>query len=267
MGRSEWEMRRVVSADGTRIGFGRVGEGTVPLVLVHGALSTGRSWMRVARALAGAATCYVMDRRGRGRSDDRAEYALEREIEDVLAVLGAAGDGAFLMGHSSGAIYALEAAARTDVGGLILYEPPLHALRGRFATETWGRIQGAAGEGRFEEAMSIFLREEAQLPEEAIASLKEGERWREMSRTARQSVREWEELVRVAPGPERYREIRCGTLLLAGSETQGHPSFATKALRATLPRAEIRVLAGQGHFAHDGAPELLADAVKAFLTS
>ena len=103
-----------------------IGNGPVPLVIVHGVLDTAESWLMVAEALSEHRSCFVMDRRGRGRSGDGQAYSFEREVEDVEAVLHAAGPNAFLLAHSSGAIYTLEAARRTPVTGLILDEPPLH---------------------------------------------------------------------------------------------------------------------------------------------
>lgn len=116
--------RAVRSADGTRIGYATVGAGP-PLVIAHGAWARAAAWWDVAEALADDHTCLVMDRRARGGSGDGADYSFDREIEDIAAVLGAAGPDAALLGHSSGAIYALEVALRVGVSRLVLYEPPL----------------------------------------------------------------------------------------------------------------------------------------------
>lgn len=260
------EQRSVLSADGTGIGFTKIGSGHVPLVIVHGALSTGRPWMPAATAMAEHVTCYVMDRWGRGQSASRADYSMEHEVEDIAAVLDAAGSGAYLLGHSSGAIYALEVAARSAVAGLVLYEPPLHAFHsGRFVDEVWDRIRVAGEEGRFEDAISIFLTDEAQMPPNALASLQTTPLWKEMVATAPQSVREWGELIQLQPTVERYEALVTRTLLLAGTETEAHPSFATKALANTLPNSRTRMLVGEGHFAHLSAPERLAEVVTEFV--
>src|SRR5690606_30206164 len=97
--------------DGTRIGYLRLGEGP-GLVFSHGSLTTGDDWLPVASRLADRFTCYVMSRRGRGRSAAGPAHSLERECEDIAAVLAEAGPGAYLLGHSYGAICALETALR-----------------------------------------------------------------------------------------------------------------------------------------------------------
>ena len=119
----------VHSADGTRIAFRRLGSGPA-VVFVHGSVSTHIDWMPVARLLADRFTCFVMDRRGRAKSGEGVgPYSIEREYEDIDAVLAAAqtetGSEAALVGHSYGAICALGVAMRHLVPRLVLYEPPL----------------------------------------------------------------------------------------------------------------------------------------------
>jgi pimeloyl-ACP methyl ester carboxylesterase len=115
----------VTSADGTRIAYERSGSGP-PLVLVHGSLNDHGIWAAVAPALAQHFTVYAMDRRGRGESGTSSEPELERQFEDVLAVIDAAGAPVDLIGHSFGAHCALGAAAMAPerVKHLVLYEPP-----------------------------------------------------------------------------------------------------------------------------------------------
>lgn len=235
--RRQTENQTVPSADGTRIGFTKVGSGPVPVVIVHGALNSGEQWMPVATAMAEHCTCYVMDRWGRGRSDHHTEYSLEREVEDIGAVLEMAGPDAYMLGHSSGAIYTLEAARRFPVAGLVLYEPPLNAFYGRFVEDVLPSIRTAIREERFDDVVSIFLRDEAQLPESDLSFLRETPLWEQMVTLAPQSVHEWEELVEAGLTADRYRDVAVPTLLLAGTLTLDHPSFATQALETTLPDA------------------------------
>ena len=119
----------ITSADGTKLAARCSGHGS-PLVLVHGANGDLDTFALIEDALAQHHTVWVYSRRGRGGSGDSPGYALEREVEDLLAVLAVAGDGAHLVGHSGGAIYSLLATEDGPLlSSLVLYEPPLHFER------------------------------------------------------------------------------------------------------------------------------------------
>ncbi|HXB55379.1 MAG TPA: alpha/beta fold hydrolase [Vicinamibacteria bacterium] len=119
----------VQSKDGTSIAYWQSGRGSA-LVLVHGTTADHQRWAPILPALEKRFTVYVVDGRGRGGSGDAPNYALERESEDIAAVVDAIGEAVFLLGHSHGAICSLEATLRTsNVSKLILYEP---SRMGRF---------------------------------------------------------------------------------------------------------------------------------------
>lgn len=121
-------MNTVISKDGTPIAYKKTGSGP-PLVLVAGGgANDHRRWEAagVRPAFAKHFTVCAIDGRGLGRSGDSDEYQLEREFEDVAAVINAIDEPVALLGHSSGALISLEAALRTgNIGKLILYEPPI----------------------------------------------------------------------------------------------------------------------------------------------
>src|SRR5438105_8053532 len=120
-------METVRSKDGTTIAFDRQGDGSA-LILVDGAMGTRSSGSKpeLARLLGQRFTVYTYDRRGRGDSGDTTPYAVEREIEDVDALIDEAGGAAFLYGHSSGGCLAMEATVKLGdkVKRLALYEAP-----------------------------------------------------------------------------------------------------------------------------------------------
>ena len=117
-------MSEVRSKDGTPIAFDRSGAGP-PLIVVLGSLNDRSSAAPLAEALATDFTVYAYDRRGRGDSGDTPPYAVDREIEDIDALISEASGSAVVYGHSSGAVLALEAAARgLAIPKLALYEPP-----------------------------------------------------------------------------------------------------------------------------------------------
>ena len=252
----------VRSADGTLIGYRKVGSGPVPLVIVPGAFNSSDQWTPVAMALAEHCTCYVMDRRGRPLSGDMgAGYDLEKEVEDIEAVLGKAGPDACLLGHSSGAIYALEAARRFAVEGLVLYEPPLHFQE----DDLFERIREKHQAGAYGELVRIFFKREVGMPEEQLAGLKQSPLWRAMVTLAPTFVPEWEAIFAADLDPDRYRELTVPTLLLTGTLTEDHPSMATVELASMLSEVEKVMLEGFGHGANLAAPELVAEEVSGFL--
>src|SRR5512135_2271780 len=125
-------MQTVGSADGTTIAFDRSGQGPA-LILVAAASATRLAEASLAAALAPNFTVFAYDRRGRGDSGDTPPYAVEREVEDLDAVIDEAGGSAFVFGHSSGAVLALEAARLLPdkISKLALYEPPFIIDNGR----------------------------------------------------------------------------------------------------------------------------------------
>src|SRR5882672_11756454 len=152
---------RVLSKDGTAIAFDRIGNGP-PVILVDGALcyrGIGQSG-QLAELLAQHFTVFTYDRRGRGSSGDTAPYAVEREVEDIAALLSEAGGAAFVWGTSSGAVLALEAANRlSGIKKLALYEAPFIVDDTRPTTEDgWDRISGAVAADRRSDAVKLFLK-------------------------------------------------------------------------------------------------------------
>ncbi len=259
----------VQSADGTLIGYAKIGSGPVPVVIVHGALNSGAQWMQVANGLSEYCTCYVMDRWGRGSSSDHSKYSLNSEAEDIIAVLKAAGSDAILLGHSSGAIYALEAAMKSPLLGLILYEPPIFAFsKKQFFKENRDPIRVAADEERWEDMVSMFLIEEGGLSDDDLNSLKSSPFWGPMVDLAPVTAVEWLELEENKPRVKRYRDISTPTLLLTGSKNVNNPSFATQALDEMWPpeQARIKSLAEQGHTANLDAPDMVAKVVADFIS-
>jgi pimeloyl-ACP methyl ester carboxylesterase len=153
--------RKVRSKDGTAIAFDRLGHGS-PVILVDGALcyrSVGQS-ARLAELLAQHFTVFTYDRRGRGDSGDTVPYAVEREVEDIGALLSEAGGAAYVWGTSSGAVLALEAANRlSGIKKLALYEAPFIVDDSPSKTEDdWVRIDKAVAADWRSDAVKLFLK-------------------------------------------------------------------------------------------------------------
>jgi pimeloyl-ACP methyl ester carboxylesterase len=257
------EEQIVRSADGTRVGFVKLGSGPA-LVLVHGALNSGEHWLPVAAAIAEQFTCYVMDRRGRGRSGDGLQYSFDLECADIDAVLEAAGPGAHLLGHSSGVIYVLEIACRVPVGRLVLYEPPLN-YRGPEAELIVKRIRTAVKSNQLDEALTLFVKDALRLPEEVVSALRVAPLWKEMTTHTPTFVREWEAIFQLNPSVEWYSDVTVPTLPLSGTDSADHALCATAALHETLPNVRVALLDGQGHTANLAVADVVASRVSEFL--
>lgn len=255
-------MQTLRSADGTTIAFESVGAGP-PLVIVVGAFCDRATFARMATWLADAFTVFRYDRRGRGGSGDAAEYAVAREVEDLAAVIGVAGGGAAVVGHSSGAALALEAAmAGLPISRLVVYEPP---YRGRPVHErTVGlRIAELVAAGRFDDAVAHFFLSGAGMAPEVLTQLQAGADWPRRVSYAR--TLPYEIAVAGELGvPERLTTIDVPTLLLAGAQSWPWIQESAATAAATIPGAELRVLADQGHEVSDAA---FAAPVREFVTS
>ena len=262
---SNLEQDSVRSSNGTQIAFTRTGHGP-SLVIVHGSLVSGESWLPVAMKLANRFTCHLMDRRGYGRSGDSLEYSINREYEDIEAVISAAGTQVSLLGHSYGAICALGAATRTQVTHLVLYEPPLpvsHPIGS--ALKDYKR---AIESGNLDGALALGLTQFAGVAPEQIQGLRRSPLWTKMAALAPSWSREVEAVDGLGPSLNRYRNLLVPTLLLAGTLSPRYPlQDASKALAATLKNVQYSRLEGQGHNANFLAPTLVAERVVSFLST
>ncbi|MDT7742323.1 MAG: hypothetical protein QOE59_1401 [Actinomycetota bacterium] len=236
----------VHSADGTCIAFDRLGQGD-PLVLVSGA-STGRALHgALAELLAEDFTVLNYDRRGRGDSDDTAPYAVEREIEDLAAVLDVTGS-ARVFGNSSGAVLALRAAvAGLPITELALWEPPIMLdpdaprRHRRYLSELTARLD----DNRAGDAMALFLATVG-LPEQAIAGMRRGPGWADLETIAPTLVHD-ALVMGDSTLPAGLGSVTIPTLVLTGSDTGAWAGAAARALTAVLPGGRHHVLDGQDH--------------------
>src|SRR5262245_3900726 len=161
-------MQTIISKDGTTIGFARSGTGA-PLVLVHGTTADHTRWKPLLPELEAHFTVYAVDRRGRGGSGDASTYSIEREFEDLAAVMDGIGEPGFLLGHSYGAVCSLEASLRTrNVRRLVLYEPPIRTKEPFYLADTVSRLQALLDGGDSDGLVATFFREVVRAPEAEI---------------------------------------------------------------------------------------------------
>ncbi|TMR98048.1 alpha/beta fold hydrolase [Nonomuraea basaltis] len=261
-------MITTTAADGTEARAIDEGRGPVILVL-HPGLDDGTSWRQVAARLTPRYRV-VRPHRRRYRLDLTGRpCTVEEEVEHVLAVAEAVGGGPMLIvGHSSGAVIALEAmvAAPSVFAGAVIYEPPIvvGAPLGGPDGEIHRLTQAAIAAGRPGKAMRIFTRETVGLP--AWASFLVGVFVSVVPRMRAFVPRQIEDNVgmdSLGVRLEAYAGIKAPVVLLGGDRSPAHLGERLDALERVLPQAERVVLRGQGHSAHAKAPGRVAAAIEA----
>jgi pimeloyl-ACP methyl ester carboxylesterase len=258
-------MRVFTSQDGTRIACFVSGSGP-PLVLVHGAAADHTRWKPVLPFFEPRHTVYACDRRGRGASGDRAAYALEREGEDIAAVVDGIGGPVDVVGHSYGAICALEAATRTEnIGHLVLYEPPIPAGVPIYPLGIFARLQAKLDAGDRDGVVVDFHIEVPRMTTDEVAKMRKQPTWQASVAAAHTLVREMRGNEEYTFEPERFRGLTASMLLLVGSATPDFFRAGTEKVHHAVPRSKLIVMEGQQHAAIDNAPALFARVVLEFL--
>jgi pimeloyl-ACP methyl ester carboxylesterase len=261
-------MEETTSADGTRIAFDRSGQGPA-LILVGGALSDRAAAVGLAAKLAAHFTVIAPDRRGRGDSGDTTPYAVEREVEDIHALIGEAGGSAFVFGHSSGAVLALEV-ARTfpeRVPKLAVYEPPfiVDDSRASLPADYVAQLETMVSEGRRGDAVAYFLTTGPGVPAEAVESMRGEEYWPSLEAVAHTLAYDGAvmgDTMSGSPAPlERWASLAVPTLVMDGGASPPWQHAAAAALASVLPDARHRTLADQDH---GPADEILAPVLEEF---
>jgi pimeloyl-ACP methyl ester carboxylesterase len=257
----------VLSRDGTPIAFWRTGHGP-PLLLVHGATADHTTtWRSVLPELERSFTVYAMDRRGRGGSGDGGSYDLQREAEDIAAVTESIGEPVNVLGHSYGALAALEASLLTvRLRRLILYEGV--SLRGTDYYESGAieKLEAILEQGDVEGMLIALLRDVAQIPDDEVEVLRsQKEAWAVRLANAPATPRELRADRDYTFVPERFRSMRVPTLLLVGGDSPERELRSARGVADALPDARLAILDGQQHIAMHTAPERFVAEVLRFL--
>ncbi|MFE4056059.1 alpha/beta fold hydrolase [Streptomyces sp. NPDC059096] len=258
-------MCKVKSGDGTPIAYRRSGEGP-PVILVGGAFSTAESEAPLARLLAPRFATITYDRRGRGASGDRAPYAVEREIEDLAALLAVAGGSAALYGVSSGGALVLEAvAAGLPVTQFAVYEPPYAtdpaALPAKAAyTE---RLTGLLARGERDDAVELFL-SALELHPATIAVMRRSPLWTDLAAVAHTLAYDNQVLGEGLIPVRRLAAVRTRAMVVDGGASPPVVRDAARAAARALPRGRHRTLTGQ---THEVAPHVLAPVLEEFFAA
>jgi pimeloyl-ACP methyl ester carboxylesterase len=261
-------VEKVRSKDGTEIAFDRTGDGPA-LVLVGGAWNDRMSATPLAQPLASEFSVYTYDRRGRGDSGCTEPYAVEREIEDLEAVIEAAGGSAYAFGHSSGGALALEAtAAGAPISKLAVYEIPyiVDDSRPPLASDYIEHLEELVAAGKRREVFEYFMTEAVGMPEEMAKSMADSPMVEGMLGLAHTVAYDGRVMLRGSMYgqqlPARYcHEVTVPALVMDGGNSPARMRNSARALVGILPDVQYRTLEGQDHAA---APELVAPALEEF---
>jgi len=262
-------MNQVMSKDGTTIAFDRSGKG--PAVMLVGGAFQYRAidppTAQLAALLAQHFTVFHYDRRGRGDSSDTQPYAVEREIEDLEALIHEAGGSAFVFGMSSGGVLALDAVARgLAIKKLALYEPPFNSgdEHAHQASENYTRqLTALLAEGRRGDAVALAMTTWG-APAEAVAGMRQTPIWSLFESVAPTLAYDNAIMGDGSVLTERLASITAPALVIDGGASPAFMQDAAQAVARALPNARLRTLEGQ---THDVAPEVLTPILEQFFKS
>jgi pimeloyl-ACP methyl ester carboxylesterase len=256
----------VTTESGTPVAYWRYGKGP-PLVLVHGAAADHSRWNPVLPALEERFTVYAIDRRGRGGSGDADDYVLDREVEDVAAVVASLGEPVNLLVHSFGGLLALEAALLTpNVRRLVLYDPGIEVAGAEiYPHEVIERMESRLEAGDPAGVVEITMREVAGLPPEKVEFMRTLPVWQARVDAAHTIPRELRAVKSYRLDPQRFESLGTSTLLLSGGDSPAALRKAAEAVGEVLSDSHHVVMEGQGHSAMDTGTDLFTAKVLNFL--
>ncbi len=248
-------MEKVISKDGTAIAFDKSGTGP-PIILVPGAFGT-RSFgpnVKLAPRLAEHFTVFSYDRRGRGDSSDTTPFAVEREVEDLGAVIGKAGGSASVYAISSGVALALEAANQgLPIERLALYEPPfvVDDSRPPMPDDYLAQLNELLAAERRGDAIKLFMTKGVGLPAIFVTLMRLMPAWPKLKAVAHTIPYDTMAVGDTVSGkplpPGRWANVTAPALVMGGSKSPAWMQKSVAALADALPNAQLRILPGQTH--------------------
>jgi pimeloyl-ACP methyl ester carboxylesterase len=259
----------VTSADGTRIGYTIEGAGPA-IIFIEGAMCyrTSGAWDAVAERLKDRFSCLTYDRRGRGESGDAADYTRDKEIEDIAALIAAAGGKVTLAGLSSGGAIALSAADRLGgVERVIVYEAPfvVDDTLPPMPADFRASIEKAVRENRRGDALRIFMRRVG-MPGFMLAIMSFMPVWKRLKAIAHTLSYDLRFVETYSDGrslpPDAWPGIAVPVLVIGGGKSPAWLQNAQKAIAATVAGATHKTLEGQTHMVK---PDPLSQAIVRFM--
>jgi pimeloyl-ACP methyl ester carboxylesterase len=258
-------MEKTTSLDGTTIAFDRLGDGP-PIVLLPGGSVDRMSNAGLAAELANTLTVYNVDRRGRGDSGDTLPYALQREIEDIAAVIEVAGGHSHLYGTSSSAALAMEAAAAgLPVLKLVLWEPPYN-VKGRpdLPADTASVYRKLVEDGRRGDAVEYFMSKVVGMPAEFVAGARQAPWWAQQETIAHTLAYDATVMGDYTIPEDTARAVGVPTVIFTGGASYPFMQETADVLAGLIPNARHQILPGQQHNVDAG---VLAEVILVFIGS
>lgn len=256
-------IRKTTSRDGTSIAFDQLGTG--PAIILVGGASTDRAEnSSLAVALSECFTAMNYDRRGRGDSGDTAPYAVVREIEDIEALLHEAGGAAFVVGFSSGAALALQAAAHgLPIKKLALFEPPfiVDDSQPRPPADLAVHYNNLIAAGRRGDVVEHFMTKVVGLPDEFATHARNSPWWPAQEAMAHTLAYDATIMGKFSLPTGQASIVMVPTLVIAGEESFQFMRATAQALADALPNGHVLILDGQ---THDAGPDVLAPVLMDF---
>lgn len=254
----------VLSADGTPIVAEVYGDSGPAIVLVGGALNDRRAFIPLAKRLASGFTVATYDRRGRGDSGDVQPWAVERELEDLAAVVELVGGSAYALGVSTGAVFAAEAAARgVPISGLLLIEPPFIIDDTRSVPlGLAGRLQELVEQDRYGDATELFLVTAVEMPAEVVAPMRSAPFWKDLESLAPTLAYDVLLMGDYSIPDHWATSITVPTVVIDGGESRDWRRNTAQVVADLLPRGRRLTMDGQPH---DVEPEVLGPIIESFV--
>jgi pimeloyl-ACP methyl ester carboxylesterase len=262
------ETLTATSADGTVVGCEVAGEGPA-LLLIHGSTADRYRWVAVRDALAERFRLHLMDRRGRGLStqENPDDYAIEREAEDIRAMVDAIGGPVLVLSHSYGGASSLEAATDCPrIARMLVYEPAL-STGGELLNDSDALVDvdAAVARGDREAALTLFFSEILQLDDATIDAMRGTPVWEHRLAAAHTLAREMRAANAYRADPARLSSIHVPVRILLGTATTPSLTRAAHAAHEAVPGAELVELPGHGHAAMDADPPMFVGQVEDWL--
>ena len=270
----EFQQLSLRSKDGTIIAYEKAGSGQ-PIILVSPALADRTGNAGLASVLTRNLTVINYDRRGRGASTDTLPFAVQREVEDIEALIESAGGTAYLFGSSSGAALALEAASELPgkVRALFMYEPPfiVDGSHAPLPSDYAAHLRSLIADNRRSEAVDYFMLQAVGIPEGLLRQMHGDPMWPSLERAAHTLPYDGELMASMMTGKplpaHRWDPVKCPALVMVGGASPDWLHSAAHAISQALPKAKYRELEGRDHSAVTSAPRDVATTMYGFFLS